>query len=107
MESVAYPKNSDGQNSAVPSKNALPRENLDGTARSQSRPGDKKIAVIRTPDGVLHPCQPGTRIEIVHVLDKEGGGGYLKISAYDRGQMNEVCTTPRECKISLSSESGC
>jgi len=107
MESVASQTNSDGKSSAAPMKNTLPRENFDGTARSDLRPDNKRVPVIRTPDGVLHPCAPGSRIEIRHVPGDNEGDGYLVISAYDRGQMNEVCTTPRECKITLAREGSC
>ena len=99
MESVAQNNFDDGTNSAAPSKNALPRENSSGTADLNRVPEKKKVLLVQTPDGIYHPCQPGERITVTY-----NEAGFLEIEKYSRGVVEQVGTTPRECRISAGAQ---
>ncbi|MDD2326182.1 MAG: hypothetical protein PHW63_09325 [Alphaproteobacteria bacterium] len=99
MESVAQNNFNDGTNSAAPSKNALPRENSSGTADLIHHPEKKKVLLVQTPDGIYHPCKPGNEIRV-----RYNDGGYLEIEVLDRGVVEQVGTTPRECRISAGAQ---
>lgn len=85
------------KNAAAPSKIALPREKIAGTAKSTERSQDKNVVLyFRAREGVYCTVSPGQYLQLT-----PDPAGFMRIDRYDRGVVENICTTPTDCRVSL------